>query len=494
MNDLKAYVNSLIPANLPKSKKELLYDEIESHILDKADFYEEIGYPRKESMEMAIRDFGTDKDVKDSIFGEFETLYYERTWWAIPAAIAVFAMNILAFWMDIWVGSADYNSDPDSGGAFASFCMIFFLLGGIVFARIKNYRKLLVGLGIGSFVSAANFLWCFFPQAAFYAIGINTAYIIDMISPFALGDYFDIGAALYFYLSIILLTACSLYCFITSHKIKAGKAKKINNPGAKAAAFTAVFFTIAFISCSILPKAQRYSDDYPKWFTAYHSYISDETDYIYGTVNIGDSYDEVAQKLTEYGWISFESYEKTLDKLLKKQFKADIRNFEFDENDEIWFLDGNKINGKYIGGNNFVALQKDESGFVVKKAVGDVTKEMYKSGFGSARKDNDKNDNMELMFSDFAQLKKGDTEDSVLSKFGKIRGEICTKNTHIENGSVITYYRVVCYGLVNPNGKSYEKYGTRRIEFAFRDGYLTEGKMWWTDNATGDVLTQGIEN
>ena len=483
MNDLKAYVDSLIPANLPKSKKELLYDEIESHILDKADFYEEIGYPRKESIEMAIKDFGTDREVKDSIFGEFETLYYERTRWAIPAGIAVFAMNILAFWMDIWVGSADYNSDPDSGGAFASFCMIFFLLGGIVFARIKNFRKLLVGLGIGSFVSAANFLWCFFPQAAFYAIGINTAYIIDMISPFALGDYFDIGAALYFYLSIILLTACSLYCFITSHKIKAGKAKKINNPGAMAAAFTAVFFTIAFISCSILPKAQRYSDDYPKWFTAYHSYISDETDYIYGTVNIGDSYDEVAQKLTEYGWISFESYEKTLDRLLKKQFKADIRNFEFDENDEIWFLDGNKINGKYIGGNNFVALQKDESGIICKKAVGDVSKNIVNdNSFGYTGTNKDLNDDMKLVSAEFDSLKKGDSEKSVLSKFGVTFGEIYSKNTWQENGSVKTIYRIYCRGQKYYDIQSYAQFISCHIELTFTDGYLTEGKLYERDD------------
>ncbi len=495
MNDLKAYVDSLIPANLPKSKKALLYDEIEGHILEKADFYEEIGYPRKESMEMAIKDFGTDKDVKDSIFGEFETLYYERTWWAIPAAIAVFAMNFLAFRMDIWVGSADYNQDPDSGAAFTSFCMIFFLLGGIVFARIKNYRKLLVGLGIGSFVSAANFLWCFFPQAAFYAIGLNTAYIIDIISPFALGDYFDIGAGLYFYLSIILLTACSLYCFITSRRIKTGKAKKIKKPLFRVAVFTAVFFTIAFISCSILPKAQRYSDDYPKWFTANHSYVSDETDFIYEIISIGDSYDEVSQTLTELGWISVESYEETLDRLLRKQFEADLRNFYFDVNDEIWFLDGNRINGKYIGGNNFVALQKDENGLICKKAVGDVTKEIYKNGFGSARKDiHDKTDDMELMLSDFAQLKKGDTEDSVLSKFGKIYGEICTKNTHMENGSVITYYRIICYGIVDPDGKSYEQYGTRRIALTFRDGLLTKGGIWWKEPGSKDVHTQVIES
>lgn len=492
MNDLKAYVDSLIPANLPKSKKELLYDEIEGHILEKADFYEEIGYPRKESMEMAIKDFGTDEDVKDSIFGEFETLYYERTWWAIPAAIAVFAMNFLAFRMDIWVGSADYNQDPDSGAAFTSFCMIFFLLGGIVFARIKNYRKLLVGLGLGSLATVASIFLCLFPQAAFYAISINIIYLIDMYTPFSMAYFFEYGVAFYFFGSVFLLVLCSLYCFITAYGIKTGSAKEIKNAGIKATAFVAAFFIIAFASSSVLPKAQRYYDDYHIWFNTYNNHISNETDFIYGTVNIGDSYNEVAQRLAEYGWTSFESYEKTLDKLGLKHFRAGIRDFNFDENDEIWFLDGNRINGEYIGGNNFVALQKDTNGLICKKAVGDIGKDMYNRGF-SYLGNGDGNDRMLDMMSDFANLKKGISEQDVLSKFGKAYGEIYTKNTHLENGSVVTYYRVVCNGLVNPDGKSYEKYGVRHIELTFRDGYLTQGKMWWNDTNTGDVLTQEIE-
>ena len=492
MNDLKAYVDSLIPANLPKSKKELLYDEIEGHILEKADFYEEIGYPRKESMEMAIKDFGTDEDVKDSIFGEFETLYYERTWWAIPAAIAVFAMNVLAFWLDIWVGSADYNSDPDSAGAFISFCMIFVLLGGIIFARINNYRKMLIGIGIGSFVSAANFLWCFFPQAAFFAVSLNTVYLIDKYTPISMSYFFEYGITSYFFSSIVLLTICSLYCFITAYRIKSGKAKKIRNVNIKAVVFTVVFFAVALSSSIILPKAERYEESYPQWFNEWNSYISDETNYIYFEINLNDSYDEVAQRLAEYGWTSFESYEKTLDKLGLKHFRAGIRDFNFDENDEIWFLDGNRINGEYIGGNNFVALQKDTNGLICKKAVGDIGKDMYNRGF-SYLGNGDGNDRMLDMMSDFANLKKGISEQDVLSKFGKAYGEIYTKNTHLENGSVVTYYRVVCNGLVNPDGKSYEKYGVRHIELTFRDGYLTQGKMWWNDTNTGDVLTQEIE-
>lgn len=493
MNELRAYVNSLIPKNLSKKRKALLFDEIESHILDKAEFYEEIGYSWKESVKKAIKDFGTEEEVKNGILNEFEALYHERTWWAIPAGIAVFAMNILAFWLDIWVSSADYNSDPDSGAAFTSFCMIFSLLAGMVFARIKNYRKLLVGLGIGSFVSAANFLWCFFPQAAFYAIGLNTAYLIDIVSPFALGSYFDLGAALYFYLSIILLFSCSLYCFITAHRIKSGKAKQIQKPGVKATAFATVFFIIAAVSCSILPKAQRYSDDYPEWFDEYNSHISEETGYIYDEINLNDDYNEVAARLTEYGWISIENYEETLDKLRLKQFRTELKNMNFDENDEVWFVPGNRIKGKYISGNGFVALQKDKNGYITKKAIGDVSKEMYNNGF-SFIKNNNKDDNMELMISDFAYLKKGDREDAVLSKFGKIYGEICTKNTHIEDGSIITYYRIICRGIMHPEGYSLGDYESRRIELTFKDEYLTQGKMWWTDINTGDVLTRDIEN
>mgnify|MGYP003298839072 CR=1 FL=1 len=38
MNRVKAFVDSFIPENLPKKKRLELKDELECHILDKADF------------------------------------------------------------------------------------------------------------------------------------------------------------------------------------------------------------------------------------------------------------------------------------------------------------------------------------------------------------------------------------------------------------------------------------------------------------------------
>lgn len=494
MNEIKTYINSLIPKNLPKKRKALLFDEIESHILDKADFYEEIGYSWKESVKKAIKDFGTDEEVKNGILNEFETLYHERTWWAIPAGIAVFAMNILAFWLDIWVGSADYNSDPDSAGAFMSFCMVFVLLGGIIFARINNYRKMLIGIGIGSFVSAANFLWCFFPQAAFFAISLNTVYLIDKYTPISMSYFFEYGMISYFLSSIVLLAICSLYCFVTAYRIKSGKAKKIKNANIKTVVFTAVFFAVALSSSTILPRAERYEESYPQWFNEWHSYISDETNYIYFETNLNDNYDEVTARLTEYGWESIEGYKKTLDKLTLKQFNAELKYLDFDENDEVWFVPGNRIRGQYIEGNAFVALQKNESGLICKKAIGNINKSMfYDDSFGYS--DGDRKDDMETMLAEFASLRKGDREAVVLNKFGNIFGQTYTKSMWQENGSVKTYYRIYCYGLTDPEAKPYyDRYSSRYIELSFTDGYLSEGKMWWTDNATGDVLTQGIEN
>ena len=143
MSRITEFVDSFIPDNLPKSRKAILKSELTNHILDKAEYYMEIGYTEADSTEKAIEDFGTDKEMKDFIFGEFEELYCERDILGVLAFVFVWAMNILCFPLDLWVTSADYNRDTDPFSAFCSFVMIFCVLLIIIFARIKKYRKTL---------------------------------------------------------------------------------------------------------------------------------------------------------------------------------------------------------------------------------------------------------------------------------------------------------------------------------------------------------------
>lgn len=188
MNRITEFVESFIPKNLPKKKQTALKEELLCHLLDKADYYKELGYEESVSTDKAIEDFGTDTYMKKYILGEFEELYQERTVWGILAGLFIWAMNWMCFPLDIWVASADYNRDPDPAGTFISFLMIFAVLGLIVFARIKEYRKMLFCIGISNLFVAGSFLCCFYPQMAAYSMGNNIVFLIDKFTPFFLGN------------------------------------------------------------------------------------------------------------------------------------------------------------------------------------------------------------------------------------------------------------------------------------------------------------------
>ena len=140
MKEIKAFVDTLIPAKLPKERKAELAAELESHLYEKVDFYMEIGYSQDESTKKAIDDFAEDESVRNGIFNEFERLYRERTWWAFAAAGVVFAMNIIAFFFRSWLTPPDNNVLLSFAGAFIGFVVVFVLIFGIMSARIGNLQ------------------------------------------------------------------------------------------------------------------------------------------------------------------------------------------------------------------------------------------------------------------------------------------------------------------------------------------------------------------
>ena len=74
MNRISEFADSFVPKNLSEKRKNALKQEIICHVLDKADYYKELGYTEEESMSKATEDFGTDEDMKKNILSEFEEL------------------------------------------------------------------------------------------------------------------------------------------------------------------------------------------------------------------------------------------------------------------------------------------------------------------------------------------------------------------------------------------------------------------------------------
>ncbi len=492
MNRINDYVNSLVPSNIPKRKRQDIREELLSHIFDRIDYYKEIGYDTDSAIDKALCDMGEDESVKLSIRNKFEELHFERTWWSFVAAAVILAMNWLCWPLGLWVISADFNDEPTAFTAFISFAMILVMLFGIVFARIKKYRKMLVGIGVANAVVAGCFLFCFYPQSAFYVLDLNIICLLDRFTPFYMNDIFEYYVGGFFYWGcLVFLALCSLYCFTVAVFIKKGKAKTVNNAKAKIISFVAVYFVVAVFSCAIYPWSEAYERDYPKWFNEYSSCISEETGVLYDNIVLLDDYPEVADYLSENGWMTIEAYENTLDKVTAKQFRGEIRRFSFEDGYEVWF---NPARLKDISGNGFIAVRKNGDNKINGKSVGNLHTEMYNSdfGFGYSRQSDERRDDMKELIAAFDQLKKGDREEDVLAVFSSDAGvvyqygEIYTKSAALENGVLKTYYRVYSFGTVYPNEKSwYDRVQDRYFEFTFEDGLLTEGKMHWNDYPNG---------
>ena len=472
MNRITEFVDSFIPKNISKKKATILKDELTCHIMDKVDFYKEIGYDDSKSVNKAIEDFGTDEADKKFIFNEFEELYSEKSVLGILAFVIIGLMNFMCYPLDLWVTSADFNRDPDPLSAFISFSMIFVVFIMIAFARIKKYRKTLISIGVINTLIAITLLMSFYPQMAAYTKGFNIVYLIDNFTPFCIGHISaieDIFGILFWFGYLIVP---SLYCFIEAFRIKRGRAKEVKNPKKKVAIFSGIFFAIAIVSALLYPVSEKYIDDYPVWFRESNNYISDETSQIYNEISIYDKYSETDNHLCFAGYVPVEQYGNTLDRVTKKQFNKNLEKFNFAEGYEIWFKPDEKIQG-----NGFVGI-KQENGIITGKAIGNLEESMY-MGTGDFGYWNDSKDDMFTMLDYFRSLKKGDAEAEVMSRFGSEFGFVYAKRNTLENGKEINYYRIHCYGLVDPDAKKdIDRDDDRYIELTFENGVLVKGTMY----------------
>lgn len=222
-----------------------------------------------------------------------------------------------------------------------------------------------------------------------------------------------------------------------------------------------------------MPTGLAYSKDYKVWFDEYYNYISNESEVIFESISIGDSYDDVSKKLILQGYTTAEAYEETLDRIELKQFRNNYEKFIFAVGYEVWFKTENIPRG-----NGFVGI-KQENGIITAKAIGNLEEAMYdkkkKFGYTEIEFDHD----IQLMTDYFRSLKKGDTEAEIMSRFGVDFGSVYSKRFSAENGVEKHYYRIYCYGIDSPEKKNLlENRGKRYIELSFEDGKLKSGGLY----------------
>ncbi len=78
-NKINEFIESLLTDDINQTKKESLKLEIENHILDAIEFYEENGFSYEKSVEKALNDFCNDEKTKTKIKNTFANLHGENS-------------------------------------------------------------------------------------------------------------------------------------------------------------------------------------------------------------------------------------------------------------------------------------------------------------------------------------------------------------------------------------------------------------------------------
>lgn len=493
MNRINDFVDSFIPKDLPKKKAKALKEELTCHLLDKVDYYMEIGYEMSISMDKAIEEFGTDEDMKNYIRAEFEELYHERTIWGILAGIFIWGLNILCLPLDLWSYSADFNRDPDPLGAFMSLLMIFAVVGLIVFARIKKYKKMLFFIGLSNATIVAFPLFCIYPQMATYSMWYNMIYLIDRFTPFLMHN--TTAEVILLWIFIIGMPAIlALYPLITSVLLNFDKLHYVKNPRKKSIAVASVCFAVTLVTCMLQETGLKYADEYPVFFTPYDVHISDETEDVYNRINIGDTVEYAEAVMWEYEIQSIEKYRGFQDKLGKKQLDHKLREMDFDEDYKVYFPPYS-----YIRGEGFVGI-KEENGIVTGVAIGNITEDMFNEKshtFGYSNSGTWKTwDDLNLAKEFVSGLKLGDKEEDIIPCFGDdsgLLGEdiglVYSQRKYLEDGAYKTYYRVYFYGETVQNLEEFEAY---YLELYFTDGLLQKGAFYTKEYTDTEMIPKKI--
>lgn len=246
MNRITEFVDKFVPKNLPKKRAEALKSELTCHILDKVDYYKEIGYDESVSIDKAFEDFGTDEKDISHVYNEFEEMYSEKSLYGVLSFFGIALVNLLCAPLGFWIMTADINPRADKFGILGSFFIMFGVLSLVFFARVKKYRKTLISIGVVNTLIPGSIIMCLYPQMMCYCIGYNLLYVIQHFLPSSVSDisrYYGHYIGMCLWLTVLVVLA--LYCFITAIKIKKGKVKSVKNIGKSYAIFAVVYAVFA---------------------------------------------------------------------------------------------------------------------------------------------------------------------------------------------------------------------------------------------------------
>ncbi|MBQ2828479.1 MAG: hypothetical protein IJF20_04455 [Clostridia bacterium] len=472
MERIEDYLNSVVPQNISKKKKQKIYDELQSHILDRFDYYKETGYEECDCIEKALADMGESEDVKKSIRKEFEELHIEKTWWSVVIGIILLCFDYVTAITDvlnIFAATGDYYI-PDFYLSFKSFVVITLLILLTVFCYRKGYRKCLFSLGISNLIIGLCPLFCWYSCQAICSIVLNSGFVIDRTTTFVIDSFSEYPVSVLI-MSRVFVVLFAVVCIILSEKIKRhGKPEQKNKKGV--AAFMAVMCLVSVSSSVMIEKSGEYFEHYPRWFvTDPYQVKSCIAEMDYYKIKEGMLYDDVVKMLKEEGYFSVEDFEKTLDWNMALKFRHNYEelNLKLDEEYEVYFYPTRDYIHKeyYYPSNGIIYISKGEGGLIESKGIG-IASEIGDEDYNIERV---RDDNFDKCIEDFKNLKAGDGKSSVLDKFGAEYGENITLFTTYTDSGTEEYYRFYI------NDGYHEYYDAAENDDGYAEIYFTDNKL-----------------
>ncbi len=486
------FINSFLPDNISKKKRQQLYDEIECHILDRADFYIEIGYDKETALAKSMECFGEENEMKENIKKDFEELYRERWYFALIAGLIPLIFNTIIGFTGAFIHSADKLGDPSDSAVFISSLSVGFVILQIAFCFMKGLRKSLIATGISNLLILCSLILITYPQSAFFALALNASYLLEKFTPLimkgvadSLPDLLSFSGACVFIISIASVS------FVLAGTVK--RKSKVEHKTLKVfSVLSTVVVTLSFFSSVIYSNADNYYRKYRTWFNPRNDTVTEKTLSVFDSLPLGCTYKDATAYLEHLGYINTEDYIKTLSRNEKKMFRYNISEMDFSFDGEYIAFFEKERKSYSSDDNGFIFIKTDENDLINGKGIGVACP--FKDKYGSKHHYCGEVFDTGKCEEDFISTEKGDSKNEVLKKFAKENGHLYSHFSETENGVQKDYCRIHSYG--SPSEHNLNDYNKDRdifIQLWFTDGKLGKATFEYYDFQYNKEVIREIE-
>ena len=478
--NINEFIDSFIPDNIPKKKRQQLYDEMECHILDRADFYTEIGYDRETALKKSMECFGEEKEISEEVKADLYGLYHERFYYAVITGLIPVIFNVICAFTGGFIHTADYAGAPSAVNVFMSSVYVSFVILQIVFCCKKSYRKSLIATGISNLLIICTLIFVFYPQGAFYGLPLNISYVLEKLTPLIMKNPAD-DLPNYFswYGPLLFLGGTALISFTYAKKIKlqtGTERKSLKSIGVIAVILCAV----CVLNGSVYSSARKHFREYRTWFNEKNDTVTEEAINIFESIPLGCTYEDAKAYLEYFDYVNTEDYISNLSREEEKMFRYNLSEmkFFFGDDYEIFFIEKEKYYSR--DENEFFFIRADENGLVTGKGIGIGSE--YEDRYGSKRHFCSAEESTDECIANFDGIKKDDTKDDVLSKLAGEYGHFYTVFSETENGVQKDYFRIHSR-KARTDSYPYDK--EVYIQLWFTDGLLEKATLEYDDHNHG---------